>query len=541
MRSSASRVARTMAGAVAAAALLATATTVAAPAVGRAATDRPEKPRVQEQWRSFWVDSFHDGIYTPQQVDELVADAEAANANVLIVQVGRWMDCFCNRSTFPRTHAPIDPEPFDPLDDVIAKAHAAGIQVHAWVNASPMWNAAYPPPQPDHIYHTHGPTATGADRWLQKKYDGSEIGGTTMRVLDLTNPAATDYVVEGIASIAREYDIDGINLDYIRFPDYNSVDGYSDWGYSDVALQRFRAATGRTDVPEPSDEEFTAWRREQVTAYVRKIYLTMYAIDPKLRLSINGITYMYGPQSTPGGWEGTRTYRQVLQDWKGWLEEGIIDTNVAMNYKRASSPGHLQMFDEWNEVLADWQNGRQNVVGPGIYLNPLLDNLTMSRRALRPTAAGNRLAGWSGYSYAVPSSVADSDGSTADEERAALVSALTTNDPTGNPPLFAEKAKVPSMPWKERPTKGNIVGSLALKDGTGLDQVPVTLTNLRTGERVTGRVTDGSGWFGFVDLDPGLWLVRADLPRGVHGKSVDLVNVRKGKIAEPRLGPFRSR
>ncbi len=39
-------------------------------------------------FRAFWVDAFHDGIKTPEQVDKLIADARKANVNALIVQVG---------------------------------------------------------------------------------------------------------------------------------------------------------------------------------------------------------------------------------------------------------------------------------------------------------------------------------------------------------------------------------------------------------------------------------------------------------------------
>lgn len=506
----------------------------------QAAADKGSGTTPDAQWRSLWVDTFHTGIYNPQQVDKLVADAEAMKVNALIVQVGRWMDCYCNRSTFPRTNVAIAPPPYDPLDYVIEKAHAQGIEVHAWVNATPIWNTTAPPPQPDHIFHTHGETATGADRWLNKRVDGSEIGGATMRNLDITNPAAVDYMIRGIQSIVREYDVDGINLDYIRFPDYNSVNYQSDWGYSDVSLARFAAATGRTDRPAPTDAQFSQWRRDQVTAYVRKIYLSMYEVDPKARLSINGITYWYGPQ-TEGGWEKTRTYSEVLQDWRAWLSEGIIDSVVAMNYKRNSVPEQQQMYDEWNEILADNQFRRQNVVGPAVYLNTVGDSVLQARKALAPSAAGNRVVGWSGYSYAVPSSVANSDGTKADAERAALTAALTTSDPNGETPLFAEDAHVPDMPWKSRPSRGHLVGTLLLTNGTGLDQVPVELTNLRTGRKVTGRVTDGAGWFGFVDLEPGSWLVKAKLPRGVHGDASEVIEVRKGTIARPHLGPFHSR
>ncbi|MEQ7005379.1 family 10 glycosylhydrolase [Actinopolymorpha sp. B17G11] len=491
------------------------------------------EPNPIAQWRSYWVDSFRPSIYTPENVDKLVADAEALGANALIVQVGRWMDCFCNRSAFPRTHVAIDPA-FDPLDDVIEKAHAAGIEVHAWVNATPMWNAATPPPSPDHVFHTHGETATGADRWLNKRVDGAERVNT-MNVMDPANPAAADYVVDGIASIVDEYDIDGINLDYIRYPDYNSTTETSDWGYSDVSLQRFRDATGRTDTPAPADLQWSEWRRAQVTALVRKIYLSMYERKPLARLSVNGITYGFGPQSV-GGWERTRTYAEVMQDWKGWLDEGIIDTTVAMNYKREHLPDQQQMFREWNEVLADWQAGRHNVVGPAVYLNSVPDSVRQARAALMPTATGNRVVGWSGYSYAVPSAAANTDPSLADAERAALASAFTQQDPTGaDEPVFARPAKVPSMPWKTRPETGHVTGELVGQDGMPLDQRTVSVHDLRTGKKVASGLTDGSGWFGIVDVPPGSWQVRADVPGSHDVRTV--VHVRKGRVTTAAFAP----
>jgi hypothetical protein len=123
-------------------------------------------------------------------------------------------------------------------------------------------------------------------------------------------------------------------------------------------------------------------------------------------------------------------------------------------------------------------------------------------------------------------------------ERAALVRALTTEDPSGATPVFADRAAVPKMPWKERPSTGNIVGTLRLADRTPLDQVAISARHLITGQRVTGRLTDGSGWFGFADLAPGVWLVEARLPRGVVGKHLDAVHVTRGGIATAKLAPL---
>ncbi|MGI8830584.1 MAG: family 10 glycosylhydrolase, partial [Candidatus Limnocylindria bacterium] len=93
----------------------------------------------EDEFRAYWVDAFGEGIFTRGQIDELVAAAKEANFNALVVQVGRRGDCFCNSAIMPRTQAFIDPLPYDPLQTLIDKAHAAGIEVHAWIIATAIW------------------------------------------------------------------------------------------------------------------------------------------------------------------------------------------------------------------------------------------------------------------------------------------------------------------------------------------------------------------------------------------------------------------
>ncbi|TDC22729.1 hypothetical protein E1265_14980 [Streptomyces sp. 8K308] len=503
-----------------------------APTVGSAAaTEGGDGP--PEQWRSYWVDAFNPGIYTPEQVSTLIDDALAVNANALIVQTARRYDCFCNRAVYPRTDAAVAPAPYDPLDEVIAQAHAAGLEVHAWVNVNTMWNSATPPSSPEHVFNQHGPTAQGADRWLNRKVDGTELVGANAYV-DPGHPDAVAYIVSAIQSIVREYDVDGINLDYIRYPDGSAQTTHSDWGYNAVSVARFQRATGRTDVPAPADEQWSDWRRDQVTNLVRRIYLGIWEVDPTARLSMDAITYGYGPQSV-GGWESTRTYAEVLQDWAGWLDEGIMDTVVTMNYKRNWNVDQARMFAEWSEFLADAQGERQAVNGPALYLNSVADSVSQVRQALAETPAGNTAAGWSGYSYANPSLDVATAGAAAERRR--LAEALTT----GEDALFAERAAVPEMEWKSRPTEGHVTGELTLRDGTPLDGAEVTLTPVGgRGEPVSGRA-DGTGWFGFAHLDPGRYVARVDLPDGVVGVPLSTVRVRRGAIAEAHFPPFVAR
>ena len=501
------------------------------PLAPSAAQDAGSSP-ANEEFRAFWVDAFNPGIYTPAQVEALVADASALGANALFVQLSRRFDCFCNNALYPRTDANIAPAPYDPLAAVIEEAHAAGIQVHAWINATTLWNLATPPSSPDHAFNQHGPTADGRDRWLAKRADGAELIGNNAYI-DPGHPDAVDYVVAGVTSVIENYDVDGVNFDYIRYPDFNSTTTQSDWGYNEVALARFQAATGRTDVPEPTDAEWSDWRRDQVTNLVRKLYLASYEADPSVAVSFNTVTYAFGPQ-TYGSWEQTRPYAEVMQDWRDWMREGIVDLNVPMNYKRNWLDDQAQMNAEWNEVIADWQYDRHAIVGSALYLNEIEDTVEQIRQALAPTAAGNEVVGWTGYSYANPSLTGlGQPRDVRDQERAALIEALTTESPDGGAPVFADPAPVPEMTWKTQPTTGHLAGRVESRHDGALDQATITL--VRRGEVVATTLTDGSGWFGFVDVEPGRYQVRVDA-EDLGGPVVEVTRVQAGSLTTVTLG-----
>src|SRR5688500_2181106 len=98
--------------------------------------------------RALWVDAFHEGIRSAREADELVAAARRANLNTLIVQVRRRGDALYTKGVEP----PLDDPAFDPSFDALAyivdAAHRAGLEVHAWVNAMPVWRDEAPPKDP---------------------------------------------------------------------------------------------------------------------------------------------------------------------------------------------------------------------------------------------------------------------------------------------------------------------------------------------------------------------------------------------------------
>ncbi len=126
-----------------------------------------------------------------------------------------------------------------------------------------------------------------------------------------------------------------------------------------------------------------------------------------------------------------------------------------------------------------------------------------------------------------------------DASRQELTRALTQPseyDPT-LPPVFAVPASVPGMPWKAAPTTGHLRGTVRTDEGVPFDQVRVDLYDAETDAFIATRYTDGSGWFGFVDLAPGRYKVAVDGSRA-DGRRVVTVTVAAGELATATLTPF---
>ena len=119
------------------------------------------------EFRGLYVDAFHPGFKTCQQVTQMVTAAKAANVNALIVQVRKRGDAYYGSKIEPK--ASDIAADYDPLEDIITQAHAQGIEVHAWLSLyevaldSPWFKAAA-----DSVHLTH-------PEWLMADQQGKTV------------------------------------------------------------------------------------------------------------------------------------------------------------------------------------------------------------------------------------------------------------------------------------------------------------------------------------------------------------------------------
>ena len=247
------------------------------------------------EWRAVWVsylewaamdfsteDAFRAGVV------QLLDNCTGLGLNTVLAQVRPFGDALYRSSLFPWSHLCTgvqgqDPG-FDPLDVLLQEAHARGISVEAWVNPYRLRSSAAMPPNlaDSNLANTHPEWVCTVDEGLY---------------LNPAEPAAADYVVQGVAELVQNYAVDGIHFDDYFYPTTDES----------IDAAQF-AASGAGNL--------AAWRRENVTALVRAVHDTVKAADPTLRFGIS-------PQGNPDNDEN-----QQYSDVTGWLASGGGDAVV---------------------------------------------------------------------------------------------------------------------------------------------------------------------------------------------------------------------
>jgi uncharacterized lipoprotein YddW (UPF0748 family) len=508
------------------------------------------QPATAPELRALWVDAFHAGIRSPEEAAQLVADAKRIHVNTLIVQVRRRGDALYTGGLEPPLDDANYQPSFDALAHIVSAAHAAGLQVHAWINAMPVWRDETPPKDARHVFNLHGPAAAGDACWLTSARDGTKRFPVGF-FLDPGHPAAQNHLVSVYLDIVRRYGVDGLHFDYIRYPETEgqALPRGADVGYNPVSVARFQRATGRSDVPAPDDESWTRWRRQQVTQLVQRISIEARAIRPRIKISAATIAWGRPPASL-ADFENVAPMQRVFQDWQGWLSEGLLDLAVPMNYAREHDDRVRGWFNGWIAWEKRYKADRQVAVGIGAYLSAP-DGVLAQVSRVRAAEGRARADGMSFFSYYQPSTGPP----VPPGAPAAAVQPGSTPPPQAPPPpaaaperldylirgagaapaVFTAPAPVPPMPWIERPTHGFIAGSVSDAAGATLERRTVRIRRTGWFRRTRKTTSDANGWFGMTKVAPGRNRVQLEDARGKATRERVTIVVTPGAVARVAL------
>jgi uncharacterized lipoprotein YddW (UPF0748 family) len=288
------------------------------------AAGAPARPA---EMRGLWV--VRTALVSPQAVDKVVDDAAEAGLNALFVQVRGRGDAFYRSTLAPRS--PLlerQPREFDPFARLLTRAHARGIEVHAWVNVLLAAHFGQPLPR-GHVLEKHPEwamvpksVATAAlvasgPRRLRLVHDaGRAEGDVEGYYLSPSLPGVGDHLEAVVREIVRAYRVDGLHFDFIRYPG-------PDFDYSRGALEGFRRQGGPADLlggPALRPREWDAYRRQVLTALATRLADAARVERPGLTLSA-----AVAPDEA-------QAVNNKFQDWPKWLASGVLTALCPMTY-----------------------------------------------------------------------------------------------------------------------------------------------------------------------------------------------------------------
>ena len=264
-----------------------------------------------------WPSTYaHDGMgieKQKQQLTDMLDRLKAVGINTVLLQtrvrattiypsdIEPWDGCLSGK--------PGKSPGYDALQFAIDECHRRGMELHAWVVTIPVgkWN-------------TYG------CQQLRKRYGKliRKIGDEGY--MNPESPTTASYIADICEEITRKYDVDGIHLDYIRYP------------------ETWRGAI----------------HKEYITDIVKTINSRVKLHKPWVKLSCSPIgKYDDLSRFRSNGWNARS---RVAQDAQGWLRDGLMDQLYPMMY--FSGNNFYPFAIDWKEQSF----GRHVISGLGVYM-----------------------------------------------------------------------------------------------------------------------------------------------------------------------------
>jgi uncharacterized lipoprotein YddW (UPF0748 family) len=337
-----------------------------------------DRPLAQTEIRAIWLDrGTIVKAASRQGLAQLFDRLAATGINTIFFETVN--------AGFPIYPSQVEPQQnpltrgWDPLKDAVELAHERNMELHAWV-----WTFAAGNQVHNHLVNLPdsymGPILTAHPDWANYDDRGNVIPlGQKKPFLDPANPAVRSYLWRLYEEIITRYDVDGLQLDYIRYP-FQDAGAGNIYGYGAAARQQFKNQTGvdpKTISPQTSPQlwqQWTTFRVNQINSFVAETSQRLHKVRPEIVLSAAVFAMS----------EAERV-QKLQQNWEVWARQGDIDMIVTMSY--AQDTNRLQ------QLTMPWLTERTNLgstlVIPGIRLLNLPTAAILDQiQAMRDLPAG---------------------------------------------------------------------------------------------------------------------------------------------------------
>jgi len=218
--------------------------------------------------------------------------------------------CWGGVAYYPSKVLPVHPsvrERGDQVAQCLAACRKYGIECHVWkVNFNMGW-----PSSP----------ATAKKMVAEGRVVADAAGTKRDRWLSPSHLKNQELEIRAMVELARNYDLDGIHFDYIRYPG-------SEYCYNKESRRRFEQTLGKPVANWPGDvlvggALWSRWldlRRAHVTRVVAEVSKQARAVRKDIKISA----------AVFSNWPVHRD--SIGQDWKAWCDKGYLDFVCPMDY-----------------------------------------------------------------------------------------------------------------------------------------------------------------------------------------------------------------
>lgn len=201
----------------------------------------------------------------------------------------------------------------DPLAELIFEAHKRGIEVEAWLEYGfcAGWSGYFAGS------NGRGPLLNAHPDWIAMDRAGntqvSDGAGGFFTWLAHAHPAAQQFLLDLGNELVERYDLDGLQLDRIRYPS-------TAFGYDPVTSAAYQAARGVPPPANAEDANWKRWRADGLNAFMRRAFAEVKARRGTVRVTSAPVAL-------------NTSYDLYLQDWPAWLRDGSLDLVYPQIYR----------------------------------------------------------------------------------------------------------------------------------------------------------------------------------------------------------------
>lgn len=302
--------------------------------------------------RCIWLDrGTIVSMRSAQQLSSLFDKLKASGINVVYFETNN-----AGFTIYPSKLAQQNPAMvgWDPLGVAVKEAHKRGMELHAWCWIFNVGNTRHNPIVGKDADYPGPVLSTHDFNWALAYKDGQLVPPRQTEFwIDPANPEARQYPKDLIMEIVTNYKVDGIQLDYIRYPFNNKP---NEMGFDWQGRQRFEQETGLSldHLDDNTRQIWIAWKVQIINDFVKDISTTLRKYKPDIRIS----AAVYGMPKR-------LRLAAIQQEWETWVANGWVDTLNPMTYVK--DPKELSLASSYvRESTAD-----KALVYPGLSIRQL--------------------------------------------------------------------------------------------------------------------------------------------------------------------------